>query len=72
MRTGTTPMSAVEATMISCAYAQMGKYYGFPTHTYAALSDAKELLLEVGPGGDFLTTKHTRKWFKKEQYIPGP
>ncbi len=138
MRTGTTPMSAVEATMISCAYAQMGKYYGLPTHTYAVLSDAKivdaqagletalsgllaslaginvisgagildyvatfslekllidaevigmikrvnsgilvnsdtlarDLFLEVGPGGDFLTTKHTRMWFKNELYIP--
>jgi len=41
MRFSTTPMSAVEATMISAAYAQMGKYFGLPTHTYAALSDSK-------------------------------
>jgi len=118
----------------------MAKYYGLPSHTYAALSDSKivdtqagyetalsgllaalsginvisgaggldfigtfsiekliidaeivgmikkavqginvspdtlarDLIIELGPGGDFLTTKHTRKWFKKEQYIIGP
>ncbi|NPV28655.1 MAG: hypothetical protein HPY58_03160 [Firmicutes bacterium] len=140
MRTGTTPMSAVEAVMISCVCAQVAKYYGLPTHTYAALSDAKivdaqagfetalsgilaalaginvisgagildfvgtfsleklvidaevigmikrvtrgilvneetlaaELFQQVGPGGDFLSTKHTRHWFKKEQYFVGP
>lgn len=140
MRTGTTPMSAIEAVMISSACAQMAKYYGLPSHTYAALSDSKivdtqagyetalsgllaalsgvnvisgaggldfigtfsiekliidaeivgmikkavqginvspdtlarDLIIELGPGGDFLTTKHTRKWFKKEQYIIGP
>jgi len=140
MRTGTTPMSAIEAVMISCACAQMAKYYGLPSHTYAVLSDskivdtqagyetalsgllaalsginvisgaggldfigtfsiekliidaeiigmiqkaiqgiyvspetiAKDIILELGPGGDFLTTKHTKKWFKKEQYLVGP
>lgn len=140
MRTGTTPMSAIEAAMITCGYAQMAKYYGLPSHTYAVLSDSKlvdvqagfesalcglltalagvnvisgagglefiatfsieklvidaeiigmiqkavggirvtpdtlarELILEVGPGGDYLTTRHTRQWFKKEQYLVGP
>lgn len=140
MRTGTTPMSAIEAVMISSACAQMAKYYGLPSHTYAVLSDSKivdaqagfetalsgllaalsginvisgaggldfigtfsiekliidaeiigmikravqgiqvspetlarDLILEVGPGGDFLSTKHTRRWFKKEQYLVGP
>lgn len=138
MRTGTTPLSAVEATMIAAAYAQMGKYYGMPTHTYACLSDsmvidaqagletsmsgiiaglaglnvisgagglefvstvsleklvidneicgaalrldrgidlseealAVELICRLGPGGDYLSTDHTFKWFKKEPYIP--
>lgn len=140
MRTGTTPMSAIEAVMLSSAYAQMARHYGLPTHTYAVLSDskivdtqagyetalsgllaalsginvisgaggldvigtfsiekliidaeiigmikkavqgiavtpetlAKELIMEVGPGGDYLATKHTKRWFKKEQYLVSP
>lgn len=41
MRKGTTPMGAVETMMIDCAYAQVGKHLGLPTHAYMALSDAK-------------------------------
>lgn len=48
MKHGTTPMSALEATMIAAAYAQMGKYYGLPTHTYAALSDSKLVDVQAG------------------------
>jgi len=48
MRHGTTPMSAAEATMIGMASAQMGKYYGLPTHTYAALSDSKLVDAQAG------------------------
>lgn len=48
MHYGTTPLSAVEATMIAAAYAQMGKYFGFPTHTYAALSDSKVIDMQAG------------------------
>ena len=48
MRFSTTPMSAVEATMISAAYAQMGKYFGLPTHTYASLSDSKLVDMQAG------------------------
>ncbi len=48
MHYGTTPMSAVEATMISASYAQMGKYFGMPTHTYAALSDSKVIDMQAG------------------------
>lgn len=33
---------------------------------------AQDLIYEVGPGGDFMQTKHTRKWFKKEQYLASP
>lgn len=140
MRFGTTPLSAIEATMIAAAYAQMGKFYGMPTHTYAGLSDAKvvdaqagletgmsgvvaqlaginvisgagaldfvscisleklvidneicgmalrlhreidcsaeamavELVRDLGPGGDYLGTEHTFRWFKKEPYITSP
>jgi len=48
MRHGTTAASAIEATMISAAYSQMGKYYGLPTHTYAALSDSKLVDVQAG------------------------
>ena len=48
MRFSTTPMSAVEGTMISAAYSQMGKYFGMPTHTYAALSDSKLVDTQAG------------------------
>ncbi len=48
MHFGTTPMSATEATMISASYAQMGKYFGLPTHTYAALSDSKVIDMQAG------------------------
>jgi len=41
MRRGTTPMGAIETMMIDCAYAQVGKHLGLPTHAYMALSDAK-------------------------------
>jgi len=48
MRFSTTPMSAVEASLIAAAYAQMGKYFGLPTHTYAALSDSKLIDMQAG------------------------
>lgn len=140
MRYGTAPLSAVEATLIAAAYAQMGKHYSLPTHTYAGLSDskvvdaqagletalsgtlaalarinliagvgaldfvgtqsleklvidaeccglilravrgievtpetmAKDLIIQLGPGGDYLSQKHTRKWFRTEGYLPDP
>ncbi len=48
MHHGTTPLSAVEATMVAAAYSQMGKYFGMPTHTYAALSDSKVIDMQAG------------------------
>jgi trimethylamine--corrinoid protein Co-methyltransferase len=41
MRFGTTPMGAIETAMIDCAYAQVGKALGIPTHAYLGASDAK-------------------------------
>ncbi|MCJ7700759.1 MAG: trimethylamine methyltransferase family protein [Anaerolineales bacterium] len=41
MRQGTTPMGAIETAMIDTAYAQVGKSFGFPTHTYLGASDSK-------------------------------
>jgi len=33
---------------------------------------AVDLINELGPGGNYLETEHTFKWFKKEPYIPSP
>ena len=138
MRTGTTPMGAVETMMIDMAYAQVGKHLGLPTHAYMGMSDAKivdaqcgfesgmgtmlaalaginmvsgagmldfescfsleklvvdseiiaqtrrllrgmnasedplavALLRQVGHAGSFLTTEHTRRWFRQEVTMP--
>ena len=41
MRKGTTPMGAVGTWMINCAYVQVGKELGMPTHSYLGMSDSK-------------------------------
>lgn len=48
MRTGTTPMGAIETAMIDVAYAQIGKSLKFPTHTYLGASDAKIVDAQAG------------------------
>ncbi len=138
MKNMTTSLNSIETSIIGAAYAQMGKYYGIPVHTYAALSDSKmndsqagletavsgivaslagidiisgpgmldfcntfsleklvidneicgmaqrllkgiefseetlaaDLISEMGSFGDYLSTKHTLKWFRKEPYHP--
>jgi trimethylamine--corrinoid protein Co-methyltransferase len=138
MRTGTTPMGAVETMMIDCAYAEVGKYLGLPTHAYLGMSDSKvvdaqcglesgsgailgaltginmisgpgmldfescfsleklaidaeivgmarrlvagmveretplalDIIRQVGHAGNFLSTRHTRRWFREELFIP--
>ncbi len=37
----TARLGAIETMMLGCSYAQIGKYYGLPTHMYLGLSDAK-------------------------------
>jgi trimethylamine--corrinoid protein Co-methyltransferase len=54
MRQGTTPMGAVETAMIDAAYAQVGKFFGFPTHTYLGASDAK--IVDAQSGMESSTT----------------
>ncbi len=41
MRHGTTATGAIETVMLTCAYAQIGRYFDLPTHGYLGLSDAK-------------------------------
>ncbi|MFX0115747.1 MAG: trimethylamine methyltransferase family protein [Candidatus Hodarchaeota archaeon] len=48
MRQGTTPMGAIETMMIDCAYAEVGKFFGLPTHAYMGLSDSKLLDSQAG------------------------
>jgi len=48
VRYETTPMGAVETMMLDCAYVEIGKYLGFPTQAYMALSDAKLLDAQAG------------------------
>jgi trimethylamine--corrinoid protein Co-methyltransferase len=48
MRSGTTPMGAVETAMIDAAYAEIGRGLGLPTHTYLVGSDAKLVDAQAG------------------------
>ena len=48
MKSMYTPMEAMECSMITVGYAQMGKFYGLPVHTYAAMSDAKIVDYQAG------------------------
>ena len=48
MRTGNTPMGAVETAMIDIAYAQVGKRLSLPTHTYLIGGDAKIVDAQAG------------------------
>lgn len=48
MRTGTPPIGVIETMMIDCAYAEVGKYLGLPTHAYLGMSDAKIVDAQCG------------------------
>ena len=48
MKTMYTPMEAMECSMVTAGYAQMGKFYGLPVHTYAAMSDSKIVDYQAG------------------------
>jgi trimethylamine--corrinoid protein Co-methyltransferase len=48
MREGTTPMADVCTWLIDCAYAEVGKSLGMPTHSYLGLSDAKIVDAQCG------------------------
>ncbi len=48
MRTGTTPMGAIETMIIDSAFNQIGKYFELPTHAYMGLSDSKTLDYQAG------------------------
>ena len=48
MRYATPRLGAIETVMLCCAYAQMGKFYGLPTHAYLGLSDSKTIDAQAG------------------------
>jgi trimethylamine--corrinoid protein Co-methyltransferase len=48
MRSGTTPMGAIETAMIDVAYAGIGRGLGLPTHTYLVGSDSKLVDAQAG------------------------
>ncbi len=47
MRTGRTPMGAIETAMLDVACAQVGKYFGFPTHAYMVAGDGRVIDAQV-------------------------
>lgn len=48
LRHGTPPMGAIETMMLDCAYVQVGRSLGLPTHAYLGLSDAKVVDAQAG------------------------
>jgi len=48
MRTMAATISSVEAQMIDCAYAEVGKFLGLPTQAYIGMSDSKLLDAQAG------------------------
>jgi len=48
MRGGQTPFGSIETYLIDCAYAQIGKRFGFPIHSYMGLSDSKLVDAQAG------------------------
>ena len=48
MRSGTTPMGAIETAMLDLACAQVGKHLGLPTHAYLVATDGKSVDAQAG------------------------
>jgi trimethylamine--corrinoid protein Co-methyltransferase len=48
LRYETTPMGAMETTMLTCAAAEIGRRLGLPTQGYIALSDSKAIDAQAG------------------------
>ncbi len=47
MRTGKTPMGAIETAMLDIACAEVGKYLGLPTHAYMVAGDGRVIDAQV-------------------------
>jgi trimethylamine---corrinoid protein Co-methyltransferase len=48
MRTGNTPMGAIETAMLDIGCAQIGKSLGLPTHGYLVASDSRQIDAQAG------------------------
>jgi trimethylamine--corrinoid protein Co-methyltransferase len=48
VRYSTTPMGAIETTMLTCAAAEIGRHLGMPTQGYISLSDSKAVDAQAG------------------------
>ncbi len=48
MRTGATPMGAIETAMIDAGYAAVGQSLGLPTHAYMGATDSKVIDAQAG------------------------
>jgi len=48
MRTGATPMGAIETAMIDGGYAQVGHHLGLPVHAYMGATDSKVIDAQAG------------------------
>jgi len=48
MRSGTTPMGAIETAMLNLGCAEVGKYLGLPTHGYLVATDSKLVDAQAG------------------------
>jgi trimethylamine--corrinoid protein Co-methyltransferase len=48
VRYSTTPMGAIETTMLTCGAAEVGRHLGLPTQGYISLSDSKALDAQAG------------------------
>ncbi len=48
MRSGTSPMSAVESIIMGCANAEIGRYLGFPTGSNIGRTDSKRVDTQAG------------------------
>jgi trimethylamine--corrinoid protein Co-methyltransferase len=48
MRTGNTPMGAIETAMLDMGCAQVGKSLGLPTHGYLVASDSRKIDAQAG------------------------
>jgi Trimethylamine:corrinoid methyltransferase len=48
MRSGATPMGAIETSMIDAGYAAVGQSLGLPTHAYLGATDAKTIDAQAG------------------------
>jgi trimethylamine--corrinoid protein Co-methyltransferase len=48
MRTGSTPMGAIETAMIDAGYAAVGKSLSLPTHAYLGATDSKVIDAQAG------------------------